>query len=105
MEEINMLNPLVKPWLDVILKEQWTLAYDGEHRYGKMTTNLAESFNNVVKGIRALSIKVIVESSFKKTVKYFNDHRQEANHGIYHFISKICYKFVKNELKGRSHVC
>jgi hypothetical protein len=68
-----------------------------------MITNLVESFNNVVKGIRALPIKVIVESSFKKIVKYFNDRKHEANHGKDHFPSKIWSKFVKNGLKGRSH--
>jgi hypothetical protein len=53
MKEINMLNPHAKAWLDAILNEQWTRAYDGGHRFGNMTTNLAESFNSVVKGIHA----------------------------------------------------
>ena len=51
-------------YLDRIQKELWTLAYDGGHRWGIMTTNSTEAFNGVLVGARYLSIKALVHYTF-----------------------------------------
>jgi len=53
----KMLNKESKVWLEQQMdeKSKWALAYDeGGYRYGIMSTNVAESLNNVFKGVRAL---------------------------------------------------
>ena len=65
----KMLNPKAKAWLDKQMenKSMWALAFDeGGSRYGIMTTNGAESLNNVFTAICALSILGIVMYSFEK---------------------------------------
>ena len=44
---------------------------DGGWRYGDMTSNLVECFNNVLKGARALPVTAIVEYTFFKLNEYF----------------------------------
>ncbi|KAL6317566.1 hypothetical protein AAG906_030319 [Vitis piasezkii] len=39
--------------------KKWTLAHDGGHRYGWMTTNIAECINGVLKGARMLPITAL----------------------------------------------
>jgi hypothetical protein len=47
-------------------KEKWARAYDHQGmRYGDMTNNMAECFNNVLKGVRGLPISAIVEYTFQ----------------------------------------
>ena len=41
--------------------ETWTLSHDHGHRYGKMTTNMLECFNGVLKGTRGLPVSTLVE--------------------------------------------
>ena len=57
-------------YLEAKNKEKWTLAHDGGHRYGAMTTNLSECLNGVLKGARSL-----VRFTFFKVNSYFNARR------------------------------
>ena len=53
----GLTNERGNKWLDEILqqKAKWAQAYDeGGCRYGMMTTNISEVFNNVIMGIRAM---------------------------------------------------
>jgi hypothetical protein len=53
-------------------RHKWARAYDhGGRRYGDMTSNMAECFNNVLKGVRALPVTAIVEYTFHKLSAYF----------------------------------
>jgi hypothetical protein len=63
----SKFKEVVKQWLEKIPREKWTQAYDGGKRYGHMTTNLAESLNSVLKGVRALPILALVKI-FKSTI-------------------------------------
>ena len=70
----KMLNKESKVWLEQQMdeKSKWALAYDeGGYRYGIMSTNVAESLNNVFKGVRALPVSGIVEYSFTICNEYF----------------------------------
>ncbi|XP_061367380.1 uncharacterized protein LOC133310465 [Gastrolobium bilobum] len=51
------ISPEIADWIDQILKEKWTRAYDVDGlRYGHMTANLSESVNRVLKGARNMPI-------------------------------------------------
>ena len=77
MEDIKRLNVRAYEWLHKISLEKWTLTYDeGGARYGQMTTNLLESFNGVLKGIRSFPIIGLAKSVWYKLVGYFARRRE-----------------------------
>ena len=53
-------------------------AYDGGHRWGIMTTNGAESINNVFKTSRRLPVCALVEETFYKLNRWFFQRRNKA---------------------------
>ena len=66
----------LKNGLKVNLKEKWALSYDfGGRRYGNLTTNLSEIYNNVLKSVYELSITAIVHMTFFRTNKFFVERR------------------------------
>jgi hypothetical protein len=49
-------------WIENEPKEKWALLYDTDGaRYGIMTTNFAEVYNWVMRGVRGLPLVAIVE--------------------------------------------
>ena len=58
--------------------QKWTLAHDGGHRYGTMTTNLSESFNGILKSARNLPITALVKLTYYRCVAYFADRYTKA---------------------------
>ena len=58
--------------------QKWTLAHDGGHRYGTMTTNLSESFNGILKSARNLPITALVELTYDHCVTYFANRYSKA---------------------------
>ncbi|XP_072090453.1 uncharacterized protein [Arachis hypogaea] len=65
-------------WLNRILREQYALAFDGEYRWGHMTTNLVECINSVLKGARNLPITALVKATFYRLNELFTCKRAEA---------------------------
>jgi hypothetical protein len=62
---------------------KWAPAYDeGEQRYGHMTSNMAECFNNMIRGVRALPMTTIVQYTFDKMNEYFMHYSLETNKQI-----------------------
>nr|AAP44660.1 putative mutator-like transposase [Oryza sativa Japonica Group] len=58
-------------------KKKWAKAYDtGGARYGIMTTNLAEVYNWVMRGVRGLPLVGIVEFILHGTCRYFRNRFQ-----------------------------
>ena len=56
-------------------KEKWSRAYDeGGMRYGDMTSNMVECFNNALKGVRSLPVTAILKYTFIKLNEYFLKH-------------------------------
>ena len=43
-----------------------------------MTSNMAECFNNVLKGVRALPVTALVQYTFYKLNEYFQKYSQET---------------------------
>jgi hypothetical protein len=64
----------------------WARAYNEDgRRYGQMTSNMAECFNNVLKGVRALPVTAIIQYTFEKLNVYFQKYIEETQ---YYAISK-----------------
>ncbi|KAH9611726.1 hypothetical protein KSS87_001175 [Heliosperma pusillum] len=86
--------------------EKWSICHDGGHRYGILTTNLAEAFNNVLKGARFLPITALVQCIFFRVNAYFVERREEARKRLLqgqHYSSKITHLLEENCKKGAYH--
>ena len=60
-------------------KQKWSRAYDeGGWRYGDMTSNMVECFNNVLRGARPFPVTAILECTFFKLNEYFLMHSKET---------------------------
>ena len=77
-DRITQLSADGENYLKEILVEKWTLARDGGHHYGAMTTNLSESFNGILKSARNLPITALVELTYYRCVAYFADQYTKA---------------------------
>ncbi|KAE8804870.1 hypothetical protein D1007_19109 [Hordeum vulgare] len=65
------------------LRAKWARAYDEDgRRSGQMTSNMAECFNRVLKGVRALPVTTIVQYTFDKLRAYFLKYSQETDDQI-----------------------
>jgi hypothetical protein len=63
--------------------KKWARAYDeGGRRYGHMTSNMAECFNSVLRGVRALPVTAIVQYTFDKMNEYFLHYSEETDKQI-----------------------
>jgi hypothetical protein len=61
-------------WIENEPKEKWALLYDPDGaRYGIMTTNFAEVYNWVLRGVRVLPLVAIVEFIVRGCTDYFRD--------------------------------
>ena len=52
---------------------KWTLKEGGNVRWGNLTTNISESYNNALKGTRFLPIRALVDATLKKMVKIYRE--------------------------------
>ena len=95
-------------WIEHEPLERWSLLHDTHGaRYGVMTTNLAETYNFVLRGNRALPLTAIVEGILHGTVKYFRERRQMAavhmaNNPNTPYCEKIMNYMNEKMEKGRS---
>jgi hypothetical protein len=96
-------------WIEHEPLERWSLLHDTHGaRYGVMTTNLAESYNFVLRGNRALPLTALVEGILYGTMNYFKERRQLAvSHMLENPNTPYCkaimeYMDVKMK-KGMSH--
>lgn len=82
LEEFKIAtNHVGRQWLHDLMrdKEKWTRAYDeGGWRYEHQTSNMAESFNSVLKGIRGMPVTAIVSFTFYRLVAWFDERHAKA---------------------------
>lgn len=71
------IEPRAERWFADKALKHWALAFDDGKRFGIMTTNIAESWNNAIKAPRKLPITALVKSIFYKVVEYFDQRRLE----------------------------
>ncbi|XP_057734760.1 uncharacterized protein LOC130950259 [Arachis stenosperma] len=65
-------------WIDRILRQEFTLAFDNGYRWGYMTTNIVECINGVLKGARNLPITSLVKATFYILNGLFTRKRAET---------------------------
>ncbi|XP_031124377.1 uncharacterized protein LOC116027092 [Ipomoea triloba] len=105
MQTIKQNWPSAYNYLARINVERWTLSHDDGHRYGIMTTNSSESFNNSLKGCRMLLVTAIARMTFHKLRIMFANRRTsgEVMHGRgLHFTTKICEDLSAREAESAS---
>ncbi|KAK1387492.1 hypothetical protein POM88_015670 [Heracleum sosnowskyi] len=71
------IEPRAEEWFADKALKHWALAFDDGKRFGIMTTNFAESWNNAIKASRKLPVIALVKSIFYKVVEYFDQCRLE----------------------------
>nr|XP_025703873.1 uncharacterized protein LOC112805753 [Arachis hypogaea] len=69
-------------WCNEIGVQRWVFAFDKDHRWGHMTTNLIECINYVLKGARNLPMTVIIRSTFYWLNKLFTRKSTEAHERV-----------------------
>ncbi|XP_052117548.1 uncharacterized protein LOC107487537 [Arachis duranensis] len=87
-------------WLDRIPREQYALAFDGEYRWGHMTTNLMECINSVLKRARNLPVTALVKATFYRLNELFTQKRAEADTRInvgHMFSELVTFKLHANQ--------
>ena len=79
MAKIMRINSEAQQWLKEIPLEIRVLSHDGGRRYGIMTTNMSEVFNNVLKGARSLPITALIQLTFFRLNNYFVARREQGD--------------------------
>ncbi|XP_057739684.1 uncharacterized protein LOC130956688 [Arachis stenosperma] len=87
-------------WLDRIPREQYSLAYDGGHRWGHMTTNLVECINGVLKGARNFPVTALVKAISYRLNELFTRKRDGAETRLRagHLFSEIVIEKIQQNL-------
>ncbi|GMN20190.1 hypothetical protein TIFTF001_050997 [Ficus carica] len=78
MESIRGLNPDMHRYLVEADPTKWSRAYFNGRRYAIMTTNIAESFNNVDRKARLMPVGFLVEWLRALLQRWFVEKREEA---------------------------
>jgi transposase-like protein len=73
-----------------LTRDKWCLSYDGGVRWGTLTTNISESYNNVLKGVRHLPITALIQGTFTKTVALFAARVEQGNRWRYVYFNHPC---------------
>ena len=105
MNVIFSLNTEAYAWLTggSVRPEQWALCKDGGYRWGHISTNMAECFNNLLRDARLLPITTCIRFTFNQTVDLFVKNHKVAWDEVYCLPMKSWDKNFKNEKKGRVH--
>ncbi|XP_062218620.1 uncharacterized protein LOC133918660 [Phragmites australis] len=91
-------------WIAGKPAERWALIHDTHGaRYSIMTTNIAEAFNNVLKGVRGLPLCAIIELTFYRTADYFRDRGNAAMKCSTRFSPKVEQIISRRRSKAHFH--
>ncbi|XP_047261411.1 uncharacterized protein LOC124894963 [Capsicum annuum] len=71
MEQIKILSPAAYMWLDKFSLDKWTMYKDDGRRWGATTTNVSESYNDLLKKARGLPVTAMLRMTFKAFVDRF----------------------------------
>ncbi|KAL3502551.1 hypothetical protein ACH5RR_037000 [Cinchona calisaya] len=100
---IQLQHPEVWRYLADIGLDHWCLAHDGNRKWGIHGTNSSESYNNVLHGVRLLSIKAIIDSTFHRCVKLFVDDIARGAHCRTSITPKNWKRLLSADKKGAGH--
>ncbi|KAI0511363.1 hypothetical protein KFK09_011993 [Dendrobium nobile] len=79
MKILGDRNPSARAWLEKVGAENWSFAHDGGKRLGIMTTNIVETCDSLLKGVRGLPIKVLVGKTLSRLSKIFSKRHEEGS--------------------------
>ena len=79
MQSIDSMNPQAGAYLRDVDFHRWSRAYFPGHRYNIMTTNIAESFNALVRHARGLPITMLLEFIRGTMQRWFYERRTHAS--------------------------
>src|SRR5436190_23579792 len=68
-----------------------------------MTTNIAESFNRVLKGVRSLPLCAIIDLTFYRTAEYFRDSGNQAEECTTRFAPRVHKLLDARRAKAQHH--
>lgn len=83
--------------------ERWTCCHDGGRRFGCMTTNMSESFNNVLRGARGMPITTMILMTFLRLNKFFVKRREAAESWNEIYVPTVHTVVTANSNLARSH--
>ncbi|CAA0813214.1 MuDR family transposase, partial [Striga hermonthica] len=77
-QQLQECHPEACSYLFQIPLEKWTLYKDNRRRWGTLTTNMSESYNNVLKGVRFLPCRALVQATMDKTLDLFQQEQKKV---------------------------
>ncbi|XP_061988858.1 uncharacterized protein LOC133741866 [Rosa rugosa] len=93
---------IVAQFLEDLPKENWCMAYFNGERFGEMTNNLAESFNNWVLPLKSLPILDINDGIRVKSMASIAARKQDA-HEWFSELCPVIEKKLKDNLEVGRH--
>ncbi|CAI9112712.1 OLC1v1013190C1 [Oldenlandia corymbosa var. corymbosa] len=100
--EVIEFKPAAWEYLRGIGGSNWARLKAGLRRWGIATTNISESYNNALKGIRFLPIRALIDATFRKTVKFYREEQLSARNCMTPIPPELWKKYEKMNDKAAS---
>ncbi|KAK1577818.1 hypothetical protein Q3G72_025104 [Acer saccharum] len=103
MEEIGIINPAAKKWLEEINPQHWSrFAYDHIIRCDHVTNNMTEAFNSMLGTHRAASYLDLLEFIRRMVMRKFNERKEECLGWSSVLPPRVHAKILKHGRESRS---
>ncbi|XP_076928000.1 uncharacterized protein LOC143591788 [Bidens hawaiensis] len=104
IREMRSIDQKAWDYLHAIEGSKWIVYHDeGHRRWGNLTKNSFESFNNALRGARMLSIKACIEYTFNKAIQQFQKHTEIARSCITALPPRVWDTYTERELHAQGH--
>ncbi|KAK0608510.1 hypothetical protein LWI29_031788 [Acer saccharum] len=103
MEEIGIINPAAKKWLEEIDSGHWSrFAFDPVIRCDHVTNNMIEAFNSMLGSHRAVSYLDLLEFIRRMVMRKFNERKEECSKWTSVLSPRVHAKILKHSKESRS---
>ncbi|KAK1586816.1 hypothetical protein Q3G72_006408 [Acer saccharum] len=103
MEEIGVINPAAKKWLEEIDPQHWSrFAYDHIIRCDHVTNNMTEAFNSMLGTHTAASYLDLLEFIRRMVMRKFNERKEECLGWSSVLPPRVHAKILKHGRESRS---
>lgn len=104
IRQMKRINPEAWDYLKEIPRNKWTLLRDhNNRRWGNLTTNMSECFNNVLRFARLMPIKACIDYTFQKDVFEYAKHAEMALKCNTALSPRMWKLFNERDLVGQEH--
>ncbi|CAI9112630.1 OLC1v1013100C1 [Oldenlandia corymbosa var. corymbosa] len=100
--ELIEFKPAAWEYLRGIGGSNWARLKAGLRRWSIATTNISESYNNALKGVRFLPIRALIDATFRKTVKFYREEQLSARNCMTPIPPDLWKKYEKMNNKAAS---